>query len=87
MKCWLQHSHTKIASIGLTLPVLTASVMRSFSQIKLIKTCLRTSFTDEMLTQIMRIAIESPEQLTEDEIQVTWIFGIRNVEEYLFEPS
>ena len=40
-----------------------------------------------MLTQIMRIAIESPEQLTEDEIQVTWIFGIRNLEEYLFEPS
>ena len=32
----------KIASIGLTLPVSTASVERSFSLMKLIKTCLRT---------------------------------------------
>ena len=33
----------KIASIGLTLPVSTASVERSFSQMKLIKTCLQKS--------------------------------------------
>ena len=60
-----------IASISLTLPVSTASVERSFSQVKLIKTCLRNSLTDDRLTQLMRIAIKSPEQLTEDEIEVT----------------
>ena len=53
----------KIASIGLTLPVSTASVERSLSQIKLIKTCLQNSLTEGRLTQLMRIAIESPDQL------------------------
>ena len=60
----------KIASIGSTLPVSTASVDRSFSQMKLIKTHLRNSLTEGRLTQLMRIAIESPGQLTEDEIEV-----------------
>ena len=50
----------KIASIGLTWPVSTASVERSFSQIKLIKTCLQNSLTEGRLTQLIRIAIEPP---------------------------
>ena len=60
----------KIAAIGFTLPVSTASVERSFSQMKLIKTRLRNSHTEGSLTQLMGIAIESPDQLTEDEIEV-----------------
>ena len=60
----------KIASIGLTLPVSTASVERSFSQMKLIKICLRNPLTEGRLTQLMRLAIESPDQLKEDEIEV-----------------
>ena len=49
----------KIASIGLSLPVSTASIERGFSQMKLIKTCLRNSLTEGLFTQLMRIAIES----------------------------
>ena len=52
----------KIASIGLTLLVSTASVVRSFSQMKLIKTSLRNSLTEGRLTRLMRITIESPQK-------------------------
>ena len=69
MKCWLPNLQ-KIASIGLTLPVSTATVERSFSQMKLIKTRLRNSLTEGRLTQLMRIAMEPPDQLREDEIEV-----------------
>ena len=55
--------------IGLTIPVSTASVERSFSQMKLIKTRLRNSLSKGTLPQLMRIAIESPEKLTEDQLQ------------------
>ena len=55
--------------IGLTIPVSTASVERSFSQMKLIKTRLRNSLSKGTLTQLMRIAIESPEKITEDQLQ------------------
>ena len=51
----------KIASIGLTLPVSKASVGRSFSQMKLIKTRLRNSLTEGRLNQLMRIDIGSPD--------------------------
>ena len=54
----------KLVPIGLTLPVSTASVERSFSQMKQIKTRLRNSLTEGRLTQLMRISIESPDQLT-----------------------
>ena len=77
----------KIASSGLTLPVSTGSVERSFSQIKLIKTHLQNSLTKDRLTQLMKIAIESPGQLTEDEIEVILNIWNRKLEEYLFEPS
>ena len=40
----------QIASIRLMLPVSTASVEKSFSQMKLIKTCLRNSLTEGRLT-------------------------------------
>ena len=60
---------SKIASIGVTMPVSTASVERSFSQMKLIKTRLRNSLSESTLAQLMRIAIESPEKLTEDQLE------------------
>ena len=66
-----------IASIGLTLPVSTVSVERSFTQIKLIETRLRNPLTDGWLIQLMRIAIESPDQLIEDEIEVILDFWNR----------
>ena len=48
----------------MALPVGTASVERSFSQMKLIKTRLRSCLSDLNLEHLMKIAIEGP-QLTE----------------------
>ena len=50
----------KIGSIGLTIPVSTASVERSFSQMKLIKTRLRNALSDCSLSHLVKIAIETP---------------------------
>ena len=52
----------KLMNILLTLPLGTASVERSFSQIKMIKTRLRNCLTDVTLAKLMRIATEGPEQ-------------------------
>ena len=49
----------KIASIGLTLPVSTASVERSFLPDELNQNMPTNSFTEGRHTQLMRIAIES----------------------------
>ena len=59
----------KIASIRLTIPVSTASVERSFSQIKLIKTRLKNSLNDIRLSHLMKIAIQSPEVLSEIDLE------------------
>ena len=61
---------TKDSLNCLTLPVSTASVERSFSQMKLIKTRLRNTLSEGRLNQLMRIAMEYPDQLTEGEIEV-----------------
>ena len=66
--------HT-IATISLSIPVATASVERSFSQMKLIKTKLRSSLKDTNLSYLMKIAIESLYELTDsdiDEIVEVW---------------
>ena len=54
----------KIGAICISIPVTTASVERSFSQIKLIKTYLRSSLNDKSLSNLMKIALESPVELT-----------------------
>ena len=59
----------KIAFVGLSLPVSTASVERSFSQMKLIKTHLRNSLSAGNLSHLMKIAIESPNQLAEADLE------------------
>ena len=66
----------KIASIGLTIPVSTASVERSFSQMKMIKTRLRNSLSDCSLSHLMRIAIEVPEVLSESDLHTQEIVGV-----------
>ena len=67
--------HT-IATISLSIPVATASVERSFSQMNLIKTTLRSSLKDTSLSHLMKIAIESPDELKDssdlDEIVEVW---------------
>ena len=52
-----------LATISLSIPVATASVERSFSQMKLIKTRLRSRLCDTSLSHLMKIAIESPDKL------------------------
>ena len=52
---------SKLLDILPTLPVGTASVERSFSQMKLVKTRFRNRITDDNVARLMRIAIEGPE--------------------------
>lgn len=49
------HVIFKLFNILLTLPVETATVERSFSQVKLVKTCLHNKDTDINLARLMRI--------------------------------
>ena len=51
---------SKLGEICLPLPLSTASVEGSFSQMKLIKTRLRNQLSVDNLSDIMKIAIESP---------------------------
>ena len=53
----------------LTLPVATASVERSFSQMKLIKTQLRNCLSESSVSHLMKIAIESPGTLTDSNLE------------------
>ena len=64
-----------IGTISLSIPFATASVERSFSQMKLIKTWLHSSLKATSLSHLMKIAIESPDELTDsdlDEIVKVW---------------
>ena len=56
----------KIGAICLSIPVTTALVERSFSQMKLIKTRLRSSLNDKSLS---KIALESPVELTDSHLE------------------
>ena len=60
---------SKIGAICLSIPVITASVQRSFSQMKLIKTRLRSSLNDKSLSNLMKIALESPDELTDSHLE------------------
>ena len=58
-----------LASICLTIPIGTASVERSFSQMKMIKTRLRNRLGEKSLSHLMKIAIESPEKLSDSDLE------------------
>ena len=64
----------KLINIMLTLPVGTATVERSFSQMKIIKTRLRNRLNDTNLKRLMRIAIEGPEMKLVDFDEVLDVF-------------
>ena len=63
----LPNLHT-IATISLSSPVATTSVERSFSQMKFIKMTLHSSLKDTSLSHLMKIAIESPNELTDSDL-------------------
>jgi len=54
----------------------TASVERSFSQMKMIKTQLRNRLSEKSLSYLMKIAIESPQKLTDEDLEM--MIGIGN---------
>ena len=58
-----------LATISLSIPVATASVERSFSQMKLIKTRLQSRLCDTSLSHLMKIAIEYPDKLTDSDLE------------------
>ena len=58
-----------LAKICMTIPVGTASVERSFSQMKMIKTRLRNRLGEDNLSNLMKIAIESPESLGDEDLE------------------
>ncbi len=67
-----------LMSILLAIPVSTATVERSFSQMKLVKNRLRSRLSDVSLTQLMRVAIEGPELTTVNFEEILAIFGQQN---------
>ena len=68
----------KLINIMLTLPVGTATVEWSFSQMKMIKTRLRNRLNDTNLKRLMRIAIEGPEMKLVDFDEVLDVFRENN---------
>ena len=56
-----------LVSICLTIPIGTASVERSFSQMKMIKTRLRSCLGEKSLSHLMKISVESPEKLSDSD--------------------
>ena len=58
-----------LACCCLSLPIGTASVERSFSQMKLIETRLRNRLGELSLSHLMKIAIESPETLFDSDLE------------------
>jgi len=68
----------KLLNIILALPVGTATVERSFSQMKMIKTRLRNRLSDCNLARLMRIAIEGPELPAVDFTEILEVFKEKN---------
>ena len=62
---------SRLAVISFSISVTTASVERSFSKMKLVKTCLQSCLSDTSLLHLMKIAIESPNTLSDEELEQT----------------
>ena len=59
----------KLATICLSIPISTASAEQSFSDMKLIKNHLHNRLTELSLSNLMKIVIESPEKLTDSDLE------------------
>ena len=68
----------KLLNIAMALPVGTATVEHSFSQMKLIKTLLRSRLSDSNLEQLMKISIEGPPLTDVDFNAILDIFKPKN---------
>ena len=70
-------SHEIVSAMSIFDPRKVPSTERSFSQMKLIKTRLRNSLTDIRLSHLMKIAIESPESLSDNDLEA--VLNIWNI--------
>ena len=68
----------KLLNITMALPVGTATVEHSFSQMKLIKTRLRSRLSDSNLEHLMKISIEGPPLTDVDFNAILDIFKQKN---------
>ena len=68
----------KLLNIMMALPVSTATVERTFSQMKLIKTRLRNRLSDSNLEHLMKIVIEGPSISNVDFNEILDIFKQKN---------
>ena len=68
------------AYICLTIPVATASVKRSFSQMKMIKTRSRNRMGENSF-YLMKLKIESPEKLSDSDLEILCMFETEQIEE------
>ena len=68
----------KMMNIFLALPIGTASVKRSFSHLKMIKTWLCSRLSDCGVAQLMRISIEGPKIDAVEFEEILEIFKERN---------
>ncbi len=67
-----------LMNILLAIPVSTATVERSFSQMKLVKNRLRSHLSDVSLAELMRVVIEGPELTKVNFEEILAIFGQQN---------
>ena len=64
-------------------PVATASIERSVSQMKMIKTRLRNRMGQMSLSHRMKISIESPEKLSDSDLEnIVDVWNKNNIEEW-----
>ena len=68
----------KLLDILLALPVATATVECSFSQMKIVKTHLRNRLSDINLARLMRIVIEGPELTSVNFNEILDVFKEQN---------
>ena len=68
----------KLLNIMMALPVSTATIERTFSQMKLIKTRLRNRLSDSNLEHLIKIAIEGPSISSVDFNKILDIFKQKN---------
>ena len=59
----------KLATICLSIPISTALAEQSFADMKLIKNRLRNHLSELSLSNLMKIVIESPEKLTDSDLE------------------
>ena len=58
-----------LPNVCLTIPVGTASVERSFSHMNMVKSRLRNRLGEANLSYLMKIVLESPAALTDEELE------------------